>query len=150
GWDRGHRAEDSKKLKTDMSGLLYALGCTGDKRAVAAITAKATELDENNSVRAFRAVAIALERIGDPSGAEALVNLLTLPGMRNHVVTRAGQLNGGIAELDASVREITLARALYRCGDKNGIGKAILQEYSADLRGHFSEHALAVLAEKRK
>ncbi len=149
GWNRGSLPADSKRLKTNMSGLIYALGCMHDKRALPAITAKAALLDEKSSLRAFRAVAIALERIDDPAGADTLARLLTLPGVRNHVVTKVGQLNGGIAELDASVREITLARALYRCGDKDGLGKSILQEYVGDLRGHFSEHGLAVLAEKR-
>ena len=49
------------------------------------------------------------------------------------------------------IRELVLARALYRCGDKDGIGKEILEEYAKDLRGHFARHAHAVLEKgKRK
>jgi len=44
-----------------------------------------------------------------------------------------------------SLREIMLARALYRCGDKAGLGARILSEYVKDLRGHLSRHAKAVL-----
>ena len=44
-----------------------------------------------------------------------------------------------------SLRELLLARALYRCGDHNGLGKKILQQYTQDLRGHLSRHAQAVL-----
>jgi hypothetical protein len=44
------------------------------------------------------------------------------------------------------MREITIARALYRCGDHNGIGAAILREYQDDFRGLFARHARAVLA----
>ena len=44
-----------------------------------------------------------------------------------------------------SLRELLLARALYRCGDHNGLGKTILTEYTKDLRGHLARHAKAVL-----
>jgi len=45
--------------------------------------------------------------------------------------------------------ELVLARALYRCGDYEGIGKKILSEYAHDLRGHYSRHAYAVLKERK-
>ena len=45
------------------------------------------------------------------------------------------------------LREIILARALYRCGDHQGIGEKILQTYAGDLRGLFAKHAHAILAE---
>jgi len=32
-----------------------------------------------------------------------------------------------------------------RCGDKDGLGKAILTRYAKDLRGHLARHAAAVL-----
>ena len=48
---------------------------------------------------------------------------------------------------EGSLRELILARALYRCGDNQGLGKQILTEYSKDLRGHYARHALAVLKE---
>ena len=43
-------------------------------------------------------------------------------------------------------RELLLARALYRCGDCQGVGEKILREYVEDLRGHLSRHAQAVLS----
>jgi hypothetical protein len=43
------------------------------------------------------------------------------------------------------LREIVLARALYRCGDHQGLGRKILEEYRHDLRGLFARHASAVL-----
>jgi hypothetical protein len=47
---------------------------------------------------------------------------------------------------NSALREILLARALYRCGDKDGLGKRILSEYANDLRAQFAAHARAVLA----
>ena len=44
-----------------------------------------------------------------------------------------------------SLRELMLARALYRCGDRDGLGEKILRDYIQDLRGHLARHAKAVL-----
>ena len=46
-----------------------------------------------------------------------------------------------------SLRELFLARALYRLGDHNGVGAATLRAYATDLRGHLARHAQAVLNE---
>ena len=45
----------------------------------------------------------------------------------------------------APLREIVLARALYRCGDWQGLGERILKDYRQDIRGVFARHASAVL-----
>jgi hypothetical protein len=50
---------------------------------------------------------------------------------------------------NVSLRELVLARALYRCGDYKGLGKKILKEYASDLRGHYAHHAQEVLKEKK-
>jgi len=47
-----------------------------------------------------------------------------------------------------SLRELILARALYRCGDYKEIGKTILKEYAHDLRGHYARHARDILKEQ--
>jgi hypothetical protein len=46
------------------------------------------------------------------------------------------------------LREIVLARALYRCGDHEGLGRRILEQYTQDLRGHLARHAKAVLEDE--
>jgi len=48
-----------------------------------------------------------------------------------------------------SLRELILARALYRLGDHDGVGETTLKAYAADLRGHYARHAAAVLAERK-
>ncbi|MFW6277075.1 MAG: hypothetical protein ACOC1J_00280, partial [Prolixibacteraceae bacterium] len=56
------------------------------------------------------------------------------PANRNDVSTR-----------NNSLRELILGRALFKCGDFNGAGNQILNEYSKDLRGHYYRHAKGVL-----
>jgi len=47
--------------------------------------------------------------------------------------------------VNPAVRELVLARALYRCGDRAGLGERILRQYGLDLQGPFARHAHAVL-----
>ncbi|MFV1994717.1 MAG: hypothetical protein ACC661_04720, partial [Verrucomicrobiales bacterium] len=47
-----------------------------------------------------------------------------------------------------SLRELILARALYRCGDFKGTAEGILKAYAADFRGHYATHAKSILGEK--
>ena len=44
-----------------------------------------------------------------------------------------------------SLKELFLARALYRCGDHEGLGEKVLKQYALDLRGHYARHALGIL-----
>jgi len=92
------------------------------------------------------AVAVALETLGDPAGAAALARLLALPGMAGHELLPGGRVTDGRADdRNAALKEIVLARALYRCGDHGGLGERILRQYAGDLRGVFARHATAVL-----
>jgi hypothetical protein len=45
------------------------------------------------------------------------------------------------------LRELYLARALYRCGDHDGLGEKTLRQFAQDLHGHYARHAQAVLAQ---
>ena len=40
-----------------------------------------------------------------------------------------------------------MARALVACGDVDGAGRAVLEAYAHDVRGHFARHARALLSE---
>jgi hypothetical protein len=157
-WDKGWNYKAMGQFGSNMSrldSLIYAMGRTGDRRALAPILAKLKLLDADKEFSHHRAVALALEAIGDPSAAGPLVELLGKPGMSGNAMQSVEEAKrrhtaspGGLNALEprrASLREIMLARALFRCGDKDDIGKKILQEYEKDLRGHFARHAQAVL-----
>jgi hypothetical protein len=139
-------------LPTPIDALILALGSTGDARAVPAILDKLAMLDAEVTLSHHRAVALALEQIGDPSAAAPLAGLLQKPGMRGHVMTSLEPLYDRPPERrrrEGPLREIVIARALYRCGDHGGLGEAILREYQRDLRGLFARHVTAVLNQPR-
>jgi glycine/D-amino acid oxidase-like deaminating enzyme len=152
-WDakvfQGKMAEYAH-LPTPVDGLILALGHTRDRRATPAILAKLQMLDAGVTLSHHRAVALALEELADPAAAEPLARLLGKPGMRGHAMTELEPLHDkphGKRRRTGPLREIVLARALYRCGDHEGLGERILREYREDVRGLFARHAAAVLGE---
>jgi hypothetical protein len=154
-WDKGWRYTGMGQFGASMSpldSLIIALGRTRSPLALAPILARVNELDATAEFSHFRAVAIALETLGDKSAAQPLAALLRKPGMAGHAITGIGAaLTANPASAtDNSTRnealsELYLARALYRCGDDQGLGAKTLQQYAQDLHGHYARHAQAVL-----
>ena len=51
---------------------------------------------------------------------------------------------------DLAGQLLALARALYRCGDFDGVAEKVLKQYALDLRGVYALHATAVLKSGKK
>lgn len=152
------RQIEPRPLTSDLDRLLIILGRLGDRRAVPVILKKVPLLTADDDFSHHRAVALALELLGDPAAAKPLAELLAKPGMSGHVhdsIDVARQLENRpnddatqyhrTASRRESLRELMLARALYRCGDYEGVGEKTLRAYANDLRGHLARHAQGVL-----
>jgi hypothetical protein len=155
-WDEGWNYRGMGQYGNAFSPLdveIVALGRARDRRALGAIFKKLDLLTARSDFSHHRAVALALELIGDPAAARPLADLLARPGMSGHAhlsieAALERQSPGGVNAVESrreSLREVVLARALYRCGDYQGRGQKILETYSRDLRGHLARHAQAVL-----
>jgi hypothetical protein len=154
-WDPGWRYTGMGQFGPCMSpldSLIIALGRTRSPVAVKPIVDKVGQLGPNSEFSHFRAVAMALETLGEKSAAQPLAELLQKPGLSGHAVTTidAALETNTRSSTDNTVRnqalsELYLARALYRCGDYDGLGQKTLREYSRDLHGHYARHARAVL-----
>jgi len=156
GWDPGWNYRGMGQFGSALSpldNLIVALGRARDPKAVPVILEKVALLDAGKEFSHHRAVGLALELIGDPAAAKPLAELLGKPGMTGYAQTdihkaiERGAPGGTNAEQGRreSLRELLLARALYRCGDCEGLGEKVLREYTHDLRGHLARHAKAVL-----
>ncbi len=158
-WDQGWNYVGMGQYGSALSRLdqlIVALGRTRDRHAVPVILEKLRLLTPQSDFSHHRAVALALEMIGDPRAAQPLAELLTTPGITGYVhrtvqdAIRFDQAStGGTSQVKTrrdSIVELSLARALFRCGDYGGIGEQILRAYTQDLRGHLARHAAAVLA----
>jgi len=158
-WDKGWNFTGMGQYGASLSpldSLIVALGRTRDKRGLTAILDKVEQLDENSEFSHCRAVAMALEALGNAAGARPLAGLLKKPGIMGHAFTEIEEtrLRTPDSPTDTktrnhSLRELILARALYRCGDYKGLGEKILKQYARDLRGHYARHAQAVLKRKK-
>lgn len=155
GWDKGWNFTGMGQFgmsMSEMDSLIVALGRTRDKRALKPILEKVELLNVKSEFSHSRAVAMALESLGDTAAVEPLARLLAKPGIRGHAFTDINKAKRETPDnsvdtstRNKSLRELILARALYRCGDFNGIGETILNEYAKDLRAHYARHASAVL-----
>lgn len=158
-WDKGWKYTGMGQYGPSMSvldSLIIALGRTRRSAALEPILAKVPQLGPENALSHHRAVAMALETLANPSAAKTLAELLQKPGMTGYAypdlsaATRSIPANPeDTSTRECSLRELILARALYRCGDYEGLGEKILRQYAQDLRGHYARHALAILKEKQ-
>jgi HEAT repeat protein len=156
-WDLGWNYRGMGQFNRSVSWVdsyAIALGHAKVRAAVPALIEKADKLTEKSEYSHFRAIARALEEIGDKSAAPALARVLKRPGIAGHaqkmqteVPVFAGYSNkAGDWERTLSLREICIARALYRLGDTpDGLGRRTLEAYAADPRRAFATHARLVL-----
>ncbi|MDX9755671.1 MAG: FAD-dependent oxidoreductase, partial [bacterium] len=158
GWDSGWSFTGMGQFGGSLSPLdshILSLGKTRDTRALPVIHEKLKTLDAQSEFSHHRAVALALETMRNPSSAKPLAELLQKPGMSGHAWSSLDQaveqtpkgFGDDTTVRDYTLRELLLARALYRCGDYQGVGEKILNAYANDLRAHYSQHAKAVLGE---
>ncbi len=135
---------------TWLDSYIIALGRTRDRRATPIVLEKLDLLAREGDGHRFshyRAVCEALEQLGDPAAAEPLGRLLKRCGGAKDVVTDLRKADGS-SRGRGGIRNLILARVLYRCGDWQGLGRSVLEAYTSDLRGVYARHAQAVLQRK--
>lgn len=157
-WDKGWRYTGMGQFGMSLSeldSLIIALGRTRDPKALPILLDKARLLTPDSEFSHFRAISVALETLSDPKAAPVLAELLQKPGMTGHAWTDLTAVRKTIAPSstdttarNCSLSELLLARALFRCGDVEGLGAAILRQYARDSRGVYARHARAILEEK--
>jgi ribulose 1,5-bisphosphate synthetase/thiazole synthase len=154
-WDKGWNFTGMHQFGHSMSRLdtmIIALGRCCREEALPVIIDKARLLTAGHYFSHFRAVSIAFESLGSAKAAPVLYNLLAMPGVTgHHVITRVDAARATVPSTEDNslrnnaLRELHLARALYRCGDYYGLGKRVLENYSNDLHGHYFRHAAGIL-----
>ena len=159
-WDKGWNFRGMGQFGASMSyldSLIIALGNCKKEEALPSVIRLAKKLRPESSFSHFRAVAVACETIGSRDAAPVLYDLLGMEGMRGHAMNSIEEAlemtvpsRTDNSERNTSLKEIFLGRALYKTGDCNGLGKKVMEEYAADLRGHYYRHANGVLSEGLK
>ncbi len=157
-WDEGWNFRGMGQFNRSVSWVdsyAIALGHCKSKAAVPALIAKANQLTEKSQYSHFRAIALALEEIGDKRGIQALADILKRPGIggrwqvkdNNPPIISGYQNKAGDWERTLALRELCIARALFRLGDTpDGLGRKTLEAYAADPRRAYANHAQKVLS----
>ena len=165
-WDAGWNFRGMHQFGRSVSWMdsyLIALGACGralkgNAAVIGAVRRKAALLTDESRYSHFRAVAKAAEGIGDPALAPDLARLLALPKVGGHALAPravppiAGYEKDishlGVADQERSdcLRELSVARALFRLGDPTGAARKALEAYAADPRRVYAAHARAVLS----
>lgn len=158
-WDDGWQFRGMHQFGRNMSeldSLLVCLGAIGDASAWSCVLDKVESLPLNAAFSHVRAIAMVCEQLHEraPNAAivPALARILKRSGYAGHahadIDSAQAALTNDINEngdRNSALRELHLARALYRCGDEDSLGEATLRTYSQDYRGHFARHASAIL-----
>jgi acylphosphatase len=147
-WDKGWNFRGMGQYGMSVSpldALIIALGRTRDPKAVPVLLEKLGQLPDAPDFSHCRALAMAFEAIGSPSAAKPLADLLARRGMGGHAVRAGAGAAPPRGDRNSALRELVLARALYRCGDHQGVGEKVLRAYAADPQGLYARHAQAVL-----
>jgi hypothetical protein len=160
-WDEGWNYTGMGQFGFSMSpidGLLVALTRIGDAGDWALIQRLADSLGADPAFSHCRALALACERlhqrVPDARAAAILSNALAGTDISGHALVDQVAVQAVLSDdsnetrqRNLALREIYLARGLWRCGDLEGQARAVLIAYGGDLRGHFARHALALLSE---
>jgi hypothetical protein len=95
---------------------------------------------------------MALESIGSAEAVPVLAEMLVAPGVRFHALdslrtARKETVPGwnDVSTRNIALKELHLARALYLCGDRDGLGEETLRRYAEGLQGHYARYAEQIL-----
>jgi hypothetical protein len=157
-WDEGWHYTGMGQFGMSLSrldALITALGNARETSTLPVVLEKAGILEPEDHLSHFRAIAMATEAIGSREAVPVLAAMLTTPGVRGHSIRSYIEARGSaVPDLnDTSTRnlalkELHLARALYLCGDREGIGEEVLRRYADGLQGHYARYAYEILNSK--
>lgn len=161
GWDKGWNYRGMHQFGHSMSELdnyVVALGYSRKKEVSSELSRLAGLLTAQSEFSHFRAVSMALETLQPQGAANILHRLLQLEGMTGHHIANQQDATQKITlniidreyVLEDSLRnnclkELFVAKALYICGDKENMGKLILENYAKGQEGHYARYAWETL-----
>lgn len=135
-----------------MDSYVIALGRTKAAAGVVPVVGKAAQLGSASAFSHVRAAALALEELDGGSAVAVLSSLLA--SLRGYALTDAAVApviagysdTAGDTERNHCLKELAVARALYRIGDDaEGNGRQVLEAYAGDPREVYASHARQVL-----
>lgn len=154
-WDQGWHYTGMHQFGMSLSpldALIMALGKSKAAQYLPVVLKMAEQLSPEDYFSHFRAISMATESMKSKDSVPVLYQMLTTPGVRGHSIKSYREACTDVVpgDIDVSTRnlalkELHLARALYLCGDKDGTGQKVLEQYAKGLQGHYARYAYEVL-----
>jgi hypothetical protein len=166
GWDFSSQREKANSFG-EVDRIVIALGFLRISEVLPPLIRKLEMLHADSPLSHYKAVCLALRLNKSELLTEPLAHLLNKNGVKGHAqpltyYAASGGANGklpqryrinaqGGAELNAKFKEVLVAALLFECGDRDGLGRGILESYTRDVNGHFAAYAHQVIerAERR-
>ncbi len=168
-WDEGWNYRGMGQFGRSMSAmddLIVALAYLRSMNASGKLLEKAAQLEADDAFSHFRAIALYAESIESSDWAKLLGEWLSNPEIsgfaacsyremladvqcqKRYPIEHGSKATSPTDDMlrNKALRELYLARALYRCGDKAGLAASILNSYVRDVRGHYARHAASVIS----
>lgn len=155
-WDKGWDYKGMSQYGSSLSmqdRYLLAIAASSPGAGMEVVLRKARCLGAIDGYSHFRAISMYFEKAGDRRAVPVLAKLLATKGIGGHYCPEGSvpeipnySDKATNAERSDCLRELCLARALYRLGDaEDGLGRRTLEAYARDPRGAFAKHARLVL-----
>ncbi len=155
-WDAGWHYTGMGQFGSCLSpldALIMSLGRSARPDTLPAILDKARLLRPENTFSHYRSVSEAAAHIGSPAAAETLAAMLNAPGISPHAMQTYAEARRAVvpghddtSTRNLALKELHLARALFRCGDLDGQARQILERYAHGLQAHYARYAFRTLA----
>ena len=155
-WDEGWHYTASDQFGKCMSRLdsyIIALGNSKNEAMLSVILEKAALLRLEDHFSHYRAIALATEAIQSTQAAPVLTKLLRQGGLQHYETTSYSDAVNKVVPYiydvsfrDKILKELHLAKSLYRCGDQEGIAQKVLRRYENGLEAHYARFAAEILA----
>ncbi|GHV32027.1 hypothetical protein FACS1894177_07570 [Bacteroidia bacterium] len=154
-WDAGWQYTGMGQFGMCLSPLdakITALGNAKDASTLGVLLEKARLLEPESAFSHYRAIAMATESINSKEAIPVLAEMLSAPGISCHALDSYRTARNAVvpdyndvSTRNIALKELHLARALYLCGDQNGLGEATLRRYAEGLQGHYARYADEIL-----
>ncbi|MHB8900381.1 MAG: FAD-dependent oxidoreductase [Thermoguttaceae bacterium] len=156
GWDQGSSLTTQRKTGntfSDLDRLVIALGSSGSPDAAGPLLVKLGQLQPESRLSHYKALSLAMWNLRPIAAAEPLAGLLDRvkflgqaePGppatVSERLVTVDPDEQANSTSLNRALKELTVAALLYRCGDRDGKAKAVLERYLDNVHGHLARYA---------
>lgn len=160
GWDRGAALTSQRNTGntfSDLDRLVIALGFSGASEAARPLLTKLGQLTPESELSHYKALSLALGHCDVPGAADTLAELLdrveflgqageTSEHLADRFVTVGPDDKANKGNLNRAFKELIVATLLYRSGDRQRRAERVLQQYAANVHGHFARYAQWVLA----